>query len=250
MRGAHGIDRQRLVKPGIIPADTGNTQPWSAPWRPGPDHPRGCGEHGSGQMIDAAAMGSSPRMRGARMPLDQMQQLVRIIPVDAGSTGKSASPPHTFQDHPRGCGEHILSDGDTQVSGQSSPRMRGAHIRRAAVLIRIPIIPADAGSTPMRNGATPRMPDHPRGCGEHNLGRPRFTWRGGSSPRMRGAPVHSLMVLADRRIIPADAGSTWPRRVAGPVIEDHPRGCGEHHKLVRENFCARGSSPRMRGAPS
>ena len=50
--------------------------------------------------------GSSPRMRGARMPLDQMQQLVRIIPADAGST--RCRPPHTRQagDHPLGYGEH------------------------------------------------------------------------------------------------------------------------------------------------
>ena len=36
---------------------------------------------------------------------------------------------------------------------------------------------------------------------------------------------------------------------ASIMAEDHPRGCGEHHFLLRDLKFAEGSSPRMRGAP-
>ena len=49
-------------------------------------------------------------------------------------------------------------------------------------------------------------------------------------------------------IIPADAGSTGPRSRIWLLLEDHPRGCGEHvgWRVVCDLFW--GSSPRMRGA--
>ena len=49
-------------------------------------------------------------------------------------------------------------------------------------------------------------------------------------------------------IIPADAGSTRKSWFEMPIIEDHPRGCGEHavHRPVLSGHL--GSSPRMRGA--
>ena len=130
----------------------------------------------------------------------------------------------------------------------SSPRMRGAlpvadgHPR----LLRI--IPADAGSTISWSAKQESRRDHPRGCGEHACPcHSRWTGRG-SSPRMRGA----LQVRQDRLglhgIIPADAGSTVIERGCALVLQDHPRGCGEHClKLTLPDFIA-GSSPRMRGA--
>ena len=51
----------------------------------------------------------------------------------------------------------------------------------------------------------------------------------GSSPRMRGAltlcPVNKVLI----GIIPADAGSTSMLNLTRKSLEDHPRGCGEHH---------------------
>ena len=50
------------------------------------------------------------------------------------------------------------------------------------------------------------------------------------------------------RIIPADAGSTPADTDDAVVVQDHPRGCGEHHDLLALPDHRRGSSPRMRGA--
>ena len=50
-------------------------------------------------------------------------------------------------------------------------------------------------------------------------------------------------------IIPADAGSTPTTMLRWPKGQDHPRGCGEHRLYVGMDTRAKGSSPRMRGAP-
>ena len=131
----------------------------------------------------------------------------------------------------------------------SSPRMRGAPGLSISKPTTMRIIPADAGSTGPYWGFAFGSEDHPRGCGEHWSPQRRSRWRGGSSPRMRGALVDHLQGPAVVRIIPADAGSTC----AGPVRTlshwDHPRGCGEHFASGGRSTAMTGSSPRMRGAP-
>ena len=127
--------------------------------------------------------------------------------------------------------------------------MRGARLqgRRAGRGRRI--IPADAGSTRWRSSASSPGGDHPRGCGEHLYALTMDSTSMGSSPRMRGA--HPLMDRSggSAGIIPADAGSTRSVRVEAQASADHPRGCGEHEDRRASRPAARGSSPRMRGAP-
>ncbi len=65
---------------------------------------------------------------------------------------------------------------------------------------------------------------------------------------MRGALEVSFGLNDSLGIIPADAGSTSPTDRVGSDIWDHPRGCGEHTRLMRMNTSMIGSSPRMRGA--
>ena len=95
-----------------------------------------------------------------------------------------------------------------------------------------------------------RLPDHPRGRGEHSVRKARFRSWSGSSPRTRGA----LQLVAGGhlrvRIIPADAGSTWRRDTSGQQNGDHPRGRGEHSMSGSSWALVLGSSPRTRGAPS
>ena len=70
--------------------------------------------------------------------------------------------------------------------------------------------------------------DHPRGCGEHEVG---ILFNGineGSSPRMRGAPCRGRCRSCGHGIIPADAGSTVHPGRPDHSRGDHPRGRGEH----------------------
>ena len=120
------------------------------------------------------------------------------------------------------------ADAVYRVEG-SSPRMRGALHLETSVSLRYRIIPADAGSTLWVALAHPEGGgDHPRGCGEHNLGWIRKAKLVGSSPRMRGALTENKRILEKYRIIPADAGSTRCYRYVLDTFADHPRGCGEH----------------------
>ena len=90
--------------------------------------------------------------------------------------------------------------------------------------------------------------DHPRSRGEHTKQKPLDPWEMGSSPLTRGALIEIRLDLAHRRIIPAHAGSTGARPVAGAPGEDHPRSRGEHvgHDWL-VGHCT-GSSPLTRGA--
>ena len=93
----------------IIPADAGSTAPVIVFMGATPDHPRGCGEHRHYRRHHLACAGSSPRMRGAHPPCTSRRGSSRIIPADAGSTLCRTCCRDCRRDHPRGCGEHLIS---------------------------------------------------------------------------------------------------------------------------------------------
>ena len=128
--------------------------------------------------------------------------------------------------------------------------MRGALPVPQTHLAGTGIIPADAGSTPSLRQAIRQTRDHPRGCGEHSPDATAKPKDRGSSPRMRGALMETRHGGIERRIIPADAGSTKIWNSAKKVVPDHPRGCGEHKAIEKGIPVKPGSSPRMRGALS
>ena len=108
-------------------------------------------------------------MRGARTVTVGVGSPFRIIPADAGSTFFIGDLIWRTPDHPRGCGEHILSTGRHVGNIGSSPRMRGAPDITDNANNAVRIIPADAGSTFCLVEHKTTVWDHPRGCGEHNL---------------------------------------------------------------------------------
>ena len=111
------------------------------------------------------------------------------------------------------------------------------------------IIPAYAGSTRKLQPDECVPMDHPRVCGEHLIDPSNPKDPGGSSPRMRGAPVPSEIAIPGVGIIPAYAGSTTFYCNIRSFNKDHPRVCGEHEFMGFVLRLERGSSPRMRGAP-
>ena len=167
MRGAPDFPTIEDLDDRIIPADAGSTADVPDNGKTIKDHPRRCGEHSTGYTMELSSTGSSPQMRGAPRAHEQPAGGPGIIPADAGSTRTSTANTRRAQDHPRRCGEHTHPRLMSPSRSGSSPQMRGAHHRCAWPRPHPGIIPADAGSTPMRNGAMPRMRDHPRRCGEH-----------------------------------------------------------------------------------
>ena len=64
---------------------------------------------------------------------------------------------------------------------------------------------------------------------------------------MRGTQQHDLPRNPSARITPARAGNTILQNPLSVSIEDHPRSCGEHAKLIGGVTYAPGSPPLVRG---
>ena len=187
-----------------------------------------CGEHGVKRLSLEVHRGSSPHVRGARIPGKRPAGRGGIIPACAGSTLRILTRPPPIRDHPRMCGEHDGVQAILTTDKGSSPHVRGALNTWRWNNPLSGIIPACAGSTSStRLKARPRR-DHPRMCGEHlplsliTIA----TW--GSSPHVRGAHMFGIGGQGGKGIIPACAGSTvWFCHAKLPS-RDHPRMCGEH----------------------
>ena len=115
---------------------------------------------------------------------------------------------------------------------------------------KVRITPAYAGKSQC-NFSTPRTAgDHPRVCGEKPNRIVWEHWKEGSPPRMRGKVCRSHAGAPASRITPAYAGKSPRTQNRKDTPRDHPRVCGEKHRM--ESTCPRrtGSPPRMRGKES
>ena len=193
---------------GIIPACAGSTLFCHRFFGRFRDHPRMCGEHLPESAICGHSRGSSPHVRGAQNLLPIMQDLDGIIPACAGSTvsWRIRRPP--CRDHPRMCGEHNRGSSFGQSHKGSSPHVRGARQACDDALQESGIIPACAGSTTVGKTKLLFIWDHPRMCGEHELGDFAAFLDQGSSPHVRGARRRQQDHPGSQGIIPACAGST------------------------------------------
>ena len=131
----------------------------------------------------------------------------------------------------------------------SSPRMRGTHARASPYTVAPGLIPTYAGNTEDEPGRT-RMPRaHPHVCGEHACHSWLLRLLLGSSPRMRGTLLLTVLRVSSSGLIPTYAGNTAVARHLTPLAGAHPHVCGEHQSPVINDGRGRGSSPRMRGTP-
>ena len=145
------------------------------------------------------------------------------------------------------CGEHGFSESKLVISPGSSPRVRGTLLVDLLLLDAPGIIPACAGNTRQRHHLVVQVRDHPRVCGEHEIGSGFAGGNEGSSPRVRGTRSPSCCALQNRGIIPACAGNTHRRHKQRHILRDHPRVCGEHYHYDIDPYWNLGSSPRVRG---
>ena len=229
MRGTPFGAVRSVSMTGIIPAHAGNTVPTEGRWIVVRDHPRACGEHLQEKATSHYGGGSSPRMRGTLSESKPHFAIDGIIPAHAGNTVTLSAMHAEYWDHPRACGEHMLTMFMCCRQPGSSPRMRGT--------------PADDSDH------CPPFRDHPRACGEHLMFEPAEHIGQGSSPRMRGTQSESHTRKLITGIIPAHAGNTYKTTARRQYPRDHPRACGEHLRLTATDHGGRGSSPRMRGTP-
>ena len=247
-RGApHNAPRTRGFS-GIIPAYAGSTNAVDQPPLFLGDHPRIRGEHGSEDEWVPLGTGSSPHTRGAPLRARVTVLEYGIIPAYAGSTQLRRWAAARRWDHPRIRGEHHFGHVSPSSSTGSSPHTRGALSCRPLRPRRHGIIPAYAGSTPLRCDIMTAGWDHPRIRGEHEVHIRPLQGVEGSSPHTRGARSRERTHPTHPGIIPAYAGSTFHMSVCAVGTWDHPRIRGEHSGAAVPEQPGPGSSPHTRGA--
>ena len=94
---------------GIIPACAGSRPDLINPRTMARDHPRVCGEQLHICLVFLTGKGSSPRVRGAAFYAIFGHSATGIIPACAGSSGGHLGPDYRRRDHPRVCGEQLLT---------------------------------------------------------------------------------------------------------------------------------------------
>ena len=155
----------------ITPAGAGKTtlQPrFAAASR---DHPRRCGENGISVPSVKTITGSPPQVRGKPVDAPWIDDEKRITPAGAGKTMVQAAAAYSAGDHPRRCGENLMSTPTATTGRGSPPQVRGKLI-----------VPS------------PQKRTHT-----------------GSPPQVRGKPNRKRPNRAIHRITPAGAGKTLKR---------------------------------------
>ena len=84
-------------------------------------------------------------------------------------------------------------------------------------------------------------------CGENRNGIWQPTKRIGSPPRVRGKQPFGIFKVKVRGITPACAGKTYKFHIIRFLVQDHPRVCGENHRMFSFIPLMEGSPPRVRG---
>ncbi len=170
-----------------------------------------------------------------------------IIPAHAGNSCGACVWAVGSKDHPRACGEQLITTAvEKQILG-SSPRMRGTGTPPERGSKQYGIIPAHAGNSKALVLRFSQGRDHPRACGEQTSYHLYSVLFWGSSPRMRGTEDKIQGVHQPEGIIPAHAGNRWSLVHTTSHARDHPRACGEQPIALRLSTAGLGSSPRMRG---
>ena len=206
MRGKSCCNHLVVFVNGITPACAGKRAcTTTATTRP-KDHPRMCGEKPERIAPSAMMPGSPPRMRGKVIHDGGGLFGHRITPAHAGKSSRVSSFLWLFWDHPRACGEKLVTTPGQKPPFGSPPRMRGkdkvAFVHRG----QQGITPAHAGKSSKSRIRRTESQDHPRACGEkpgnvsgaHNVA--------GSPPRMRGKVLPPLQCGLYLGITPAHAG--------------------------------------------
>ena len=147
MRGILTRKAYTSQKRRIIPACAGNTLSILCALSNRSNHPRLRGEYIYLLQLSKYGVGSSPLARGIRSVCSAKRHPVGIIPACAGNTKSDKYCQNLYWDHPRLCGEYLLSPSIWCVMLGSSSLVRGIRGRNGTKGLLDRIIPACAGNT-------------------------------------------------------------------------------------------------------
>ena len=133
---------------------------------------------------------------------------MRITPAYAGKRYAGCDFGNVQRDHPRLCGEKLLSIFQKSNHLGSPPPMRGKVLPVLRLWHWDRITPAYAGKSFCLVHKKCSMQDHPRLCGEKQLFLNRQRQTKGSPPPMRGKGIIDISIIMIHRITPAYAGKS------------------------------------------
>ena len=157
---------------------------------------------------------SPPRMRGKVHSTVYADGSSRITPAYAGKRSRCTFVQRLRWDHPRVCGEKMVSMIPHRRSRGSPPRVRGKGIKRGCHSHQCGITPACAGKSRRLSHCRSQFWDHPRVCGEKLHSLPKKRRLLGSPPRMRGKGFGLLVAPQLPGITPAYAGKSCSSSVS------------------------------------
>ena len=211
MRGKAASGGDREPGAGITPAYAGKSDPEKQPGAARWDHPRVCGEKKRLQPTITAQPGSPPRVRGKVPVCCPEHRKVRITPAYAGKSSPGSAAGCHARDHPRVCGEKMVSMIPHRRSRGSPPRVRGKVQPLGERGSQAGITPAYAGKSVHRSGLHRTEGDHPRVCGEKIYPLLAIASPLGSPPRVRGKVCDLTIIRVHHGITPAYAGKRLKR---------------------------------------
>ena len=170
-----------------------------------------------------------------------------ITPAYAGKSSPSCCGSWRCRDHPRVCGEKLLTCERMLLFLGSPPRMRGKVDGLIYEHWQAGITPAYAGKRYRSKRTQLKRRDHPRVCGEKTVCPVACAAQSGSPPRMRGKAFVSSVSAKCTGITPAYAGKSLCCLYSNTFLWDHPRVCGEKYLKEKPTLGSLGSPPRMRG---
>ena len=206
-----------------------------------------CGENGTSIFSPLIYPGSPPRVRGKLVTFPCGCLFYGITPACAGKTQPGTRTIWEDKDHPRVCGENLLTLVCYVKILGSPPRVRGKLALTLAKKKSKRITPACAGKTYTTTYDSYYHRDHPRVCGENVNFWSLHCLALGSPPRVRGKQMREDKYGWHVRITPACAGKTFRKSLPQRAGQDHPRVCGENYPVQRVSLHATGSPPRVRG---
>ena len=109
----------------ITPAGAGKTCRNSKYRQVKKDHPRRCGENYSEEIEMEKIKGSPPQVRGKLFGKTSERERRRITPAGAGKTLSPSPYTAAVSNHPRRCGENLLTYGYNSSNMGSPPQVRG-----------------------------------------------------------------------------------------------------------------------------
>ena len=125
--------------------------------------------------------------------------------------------------------------------------MRGKVTTMLRKSMMVGITPAYAGKRSATVSSTAAAWDHPRLCGEKIKDDALLTEQEGSPPPMRGKVLLACRCSSCSGITPAYAGKRKQKWHLFPLLQDHPRLCGEKAEMLAQQKVDAGSPPPMRG---